>query len=228
MPAKRFKSEGKCVFCKKMLSQKDIEKHLAMHLAEMEKADADKKPKTYYHIVVEADVMFLHLLVKGSNTMKTIDNFLRDIWLDCCDHLSGFGHKNFKVSMKHLVKDVFEPQIKIYHDYDYGSTTRIFLKGLMQYQLSIKQDIMLLSRNEPINFICSTCKQKPAVNICTTCSYDMYAMFCESCSSKHEEDCEDFADYGCMPVVNSPRMGVCGYTGGRIDLDRDGVYIMSK
>ena len=30
--------------------------------------------------------------------------------------------------------------------------------------------------------------------------------------------------YSCMPVVNSPRMGECGYTGGSIDLERDGVY----
>ena len=27
-------------------------------------------------------------------------------------------------------------------------------------------------------------------------------------------------------VVNSPRMGECGYEGGSIDLERDGVYKM--
>jgi hypothetical protein len=28
-----------------------------------------------------------------------------------------------------------------------------------------------------------------------------------------------------MPVVNSPRMGVCAYMGGSIDKQRDGVYV---
>jgi hypothetical protein len=27
-----------------------------------------------------------------------------------------------------------------------------------------------------------------------------------------------------MPIVNSPRMGECGYEGGRIDKKRDGVF----
>ncbi|HDR51364.1 MAG TPA: hypothetical protein ENN90_07050 [Mariniphaga anaerophila] len=50
------------------------------------------------------------------------------------------------------------------------------------------------------------------------------AFFCETCSEKHAEECEDFADYAEMPVVNSPRMGECGYDGGTIDLERDGPF----
>lgn len=41
---------------------------------------------------------------------------------------------------------------------------------------------------------------------------------------KHTEECEDFNDYAQMPVVNSPRMGECGYDGGTIDLERDKPY----
>jgi hypothetical protein len=49
-------------------------------------------------------------------------------------------------------------------------------------------------------------------------------MFCEKCAKKHAKECEDFADgYTVMPVVNSPRMGVCAYEGGCIDTERDGV-----
>ena len=36
-----------------------------------------------------------------------------------------------------------------------------------------------------------------------------------------KSECSDFDDYASMPVVNSPRMGVCGYEGGSIDLERD-------
>jgi hypothetical protein len=219
-----LKSEGKCLYCDKMFPQNEIGKHLAKHLSDKEKSDNNRTTQTFCHIVVDAGEYFIHLLVKGDASMKVIDSFLKDIWLECCGHMSGFGHNNFKVSMNHKVIDVFDTRIKIFHDYDYGTTTRVFLKGLKNYQLNLKEKIILLSRNEPLKLMCATCKKKPAVNICTTCNYDDYSFFCESCSEKHEKVCEDFADYSSMPIVNSPRMGECGYTGGVIDIERDGVY----
>jgi hypothetical protein len=194
----------------------------------MEKDATGKNPVNYCHVEVEAGEMFLHLLAKGDAPMKIIDGFLRDIWLECCGHLSGFGHKNFKIKMKDLVEDVFQPKIKIYHDYDYGTTTRVFLNAKKQYQLNLKERIILLSRNEPLKIMCTSCKKKPAVNICTVCCYKEMAFYCKKCSEKHAETCEDFADYAEMPVVNSPRMGECGYAGGRIDKARDGVYKIVK
>lgn len=217
-------SEGKCLYCKQVFSQKEIGKHLAKHLADKEKPDTGTSTQTYCHVEVESDLMFLHLLVKGTATMKTIDKFLRDIWLECCGHMSAFGHKNFKVAMSHKVQDVFEPKVKIFHDYDFGTTTRVFLKGLKHYQMNMKESIVLLSRNEPLKRMCVMCKKEPAINICSCCNWDLDAYFCEKCSKKHEKVCDDFADYACMPVVNSPRMGECGYEGGHIDLERDGVY----
>ncbi|MFH1052606.1 MAG: hypothetical protein V1779_16930 [bacterium] len=219
-----LKSEGSCLFCEKMISQREMGKHLGMHLSEMEKNDGGNGTKNYCHVVVDAGEMFLHLLVNGTAKMKLIDNFLRDIWLDCCGHLSCFGHKNFKISNKDIVEDIFVDRIKIYHDYDFGTTTRTYLKGLKNYQLRLKDDIVLLSRNQPLKLMCVTCKIKPAAFICTTCNYDDYSFFCEECAKKHEETCADFAEYGNMPVVNSPRMGECGYEGGSIDIERDGIY----
>jgi hypothetical protein len=90
-----LKSEGRCLYCETLFSQSEIGKHLAKHLGELEKLSADKPHSNYCHVEVEAGEMFLHLLVKGDAPMKTIDGFLRDIWLECCGHLSGFGHKNF-------------------------------------------------------------------------------------------------------------------------------------
>ncbi len=217
----QLKSEGKCLFCNQLFSQKEIGKHLAGHLLKMEKDDSKKSPEPFFHIMVEADVMFLHLLVKGTAQMKKTDRFLRDIWLECCGHMSNFGHKDFKISFTNKTSDVFANKVKIFYDYDYGSTTRVFLKGIKKYNLKLREDIVLLSRNEPLKLICAKCGKKPALNICTACEWDFY---CESCSARHEKECEDFDDYAKMPVVNSPRMGVCGYTGGHIDKDRDGVF----
>jgi len=217
-------SEGKCLYCNQVFSQKEMGKHLAKHLADKEKAESGDKTQNYCHIEVESNEMFLHLLVKGDAPMKKIDQFLRTIWLECCGHMSEFGHKQFKVSMSQKVQAVLEPRVKIYHDYDFGTTTRVFLKGLKHYQLNLNESVLLLSRNEPLKIMCVKCKKEPAVNLCNTCIYEMEAFFCKKCSKEHEKVCDDFADYACMPVVNSPRMGECGYDGGSIDLERDGVY----
>ncbi len=216
----KLTSEGKCIFCNQLFSQKTLTKHLATHLSKKEKEDADKKPDTFCHIEVEDGVMFLHLLVKGSVSIKKIDTFLKDIWLDCCGHMSNFGHKDFKIAMSHKVEDVFESRVKIFHNYDYGNTTQVFLKGIKNYKLNLTENIILLSRNEPLKLICAKCGKRPAQDICITCDWDFY---CQECSLKHEKECSDFNDYAKMPVVNSPRMGVCGYTGGHIDKGRDDV-----
>lgn len=217
-------SEGRCLFCEQLLSQKEVGKHMSKHLGEMERNDAGKSHNNYCHIEVEAYEMFLHLLVRGETSMKSIDQFLRKIWLECCGHLSNFGHKNYEIKMKHKVEDVFQPRIKIYHEYDYGDTTRVFLKAHKQYRLNLKENVILLSRNEPLKILCSSCTRNPAVNLCAVCSYNDDAFFCEKCSEKHTAECKDFVDHAEMPIVNSPRLGVCGYTGGRIDEERDGFY----
>ena len=220
----KITSEGKCIYCQKTFAQKDITKHLTVHLAQMEKDKKIPNPLTYCHIEVEAGEMFLHLLVKGSAKMKEIDDFLREIWLECCGHMSAFRHKPTEIPMNQIVKEVFLPKTKIQHEYDFGSTTTVFLKAHKQYQLSFKNTILLLSRNEPLKLLCATCKKNAATSLCTVCQCNEYSFFCNSCAKKHTNTCDDFSDYSQMQVVNSPRMGECGYTGGSIDVERDGVY----
>lgn len=222
-----IKSEGQCIYCKQIFGQKEVGKHLSKHLAEKEKGIAGKPIRLYCHIEVQTYGMFLHLLVQADANMKVIDRFLKYIWLDCCGHLSAFGHKDFKIKMSDTVEDIFGPKIKIYHDYDFGTTTRVYLKGL-KYYLSVEtKNIILLSRNEPFKLLCDECYLKPAVEICTVCVDDSgYSYFCAECAEIHAEECEDFKDYARMPVVNSPRMGECGYTGGTIDVEHDGAFTL--
>jgi hypothetical protein len=219
-----LQSFGKCLFCEQKLKQAEIGKHLTTHLAEIEVKEKAKVKKNYHHIVIEAGEMFLHILVDGNAKMKALDNFLRKIWLECCGHLSNFGHKNYKISLSNTVSDIFMPKVKIYHNYDYGSTTRIELKSVKTYLIPLKESLILLSRNEPLKLMCGTCKKQPAVSLCSVCIQDQFAFFCENCAEKHQEVCSDFENYANMPVVNSPRMGVCGYEGGTIDKGRDGAY----
>jgi hypothetical protein len=221
-----LQSEGHCIFCNEYFSQKEIGRHLAAHLKTKEKEDKAKQTNLFNHIVVEADVMFLQLLVRSTCEMEEIDNFLRVIWLECCGHQSGFHIKRGEqIEMDDIVGDVLTPKAKIYHDYDYGTTTRTFIKSIKVYDLDFDDDdIILLSRNEPLKIMCSSCDKKTAVVLCSACLWNGESFFCKTCAKKHAKTCEDFEDYASADIVNSPRMGECGYEGGTFDTERDGVY----
>jgi len=220
MPRKSV-SKGKCAYCNHLFSLKALELHLMEHLTNMESSSPENKSRDYNYILVEHYDMFLHLLVKSEAKMEVIDKFLRDIWLECCNHMSEFTNPDFKISMSHIVQEIFYPQAKIEYKYDFGTTTHLTLQQLKNYKLSLHENIVLLSRNEPNKILCTKCKVEEAVNICIICNMEHEALFCEKCSEEHAKECEDFAEYACAPVVNSPRMGVCGYEGGQIDVERD-------
>jgi hypothetical protein len=119
---------------------------------------------------------------------------------------------------------LFTKGFALNYEYDFGSSTNLTLEVVSEYPIKAEKDIVLLSRNEPLSMICSSCGKAAATQICMACIYDEASYFCDKCARKHAKKCEEFDDYASMPIVNSPRMGVCGYTGGTIDIERDGVY----
>jgi len=242
-----FKSEGKCLFCGEKFAQADVVKHLTTHFKEMSKTG---KPGLSFLVQVGLPKkwgktpFFLSLWVDGETTLKTMDTFLRDIWLECCGHMSAFSLPRRKPSKKfdinafsHLIdedsefpndismskkaKVVFAKGLVLEYEYDFGSSTNLEITVVNEFPVKADKKIVLLSRNEPMEILCCICKKVPATQICTVCMYNKESVFCDQCAKKHEKKCEDFADYASMPIVNSPRMGVCGYTGGRIDTERD-------
>ena len=129
-----------------------------------------------------------------------------------------------EIPMSRKAKDVFTPDLKLEYEYDFGSSTYLLITAVAQFPFKTDDDIVLLSRNEPLKLICHVCKKEPAVQICTVHDWNEASIFCPKCAKKHEKECDDFEDYAAMPIVNSPRMGVCGYDGGTIDAERDGVF----
>ncbi|MFN0203012.1 MAG: hypothetical protein ACKVTZ_15920 [Bacteroidia bacterium] len=226
MAEEKLTSEGKCLYCNQLLNKRSIGKHLDKHLNELPKVEGAKA----FHVRVEFDVFFLELLVAGDCTLKKIDGFLRQIWLECCGHLSAFSDKKTRneVPMTKKASAILFKGLVLEYEYDFGSTTLLTLKVTEEFALKPKESITLLSRNEPLAIMCSTCGKEPAVEMCMICMYEEQAVYCKKCSKKHQKTCADAADYALMRVVNSPRMGVCGYAGGSIDKERDGVYVLPK
>jgi hypothetical protein len=255
-------SKGKCLFCGETFAKAGINRHLQTHLKQKAKENAAGKS---YLVKVESNPRwgsssyFLSLWVNGSATMGDIDQFLRDIWLECCGHMSAFTNPknrrqrggiwdffeaenllmkgkqkeyeklmedtNGEVPMSRKTDKVFYKGLKLEYEYDFGSSTELLLTVVEEYPFKSDGIIVLLSRNEPLEWLCDTCHKEPAAQICTVHDWDDDSLFCAKCAKKHAKECEDFADYAAMPVVNSPRMGVCGYEGGLIDVERDGVFV---
>lgn len=216
----KLKSEGKCVFCDKLFDQSAITKHLETHLKKFEEVEK----KLAFHVKVEADEFFLNLLVDGNATFQVLDDFLRNIWLECCNHMSGFDGSHDEIDWSEKMETVFEKGFKTTYTYDYGTSTVLKITVAGEHLLAVENEIQLLSRNEPLQLLCHKCKKETATSICTVHVYEGAFFFCKKCEKLHKKECEDFNDYAQLPTVNSPRCGECGYTGGVIDLERDGVY----
>jgi len=92
---------------------------------------------------------------------------------------------------------------------------------------AIEETIIL---SEPIGYYKEEAIKRSRLEIRET--YDLHILWrgwiCDKCADKHTEGCEDFADYASMSVVNSPRMGICGYESGTIDTERDGVFVLKE
>jgi hypothetical protein len=159
--------------------------------------------------------------------LSKLDAFLRRTWLECCGHLSMFsvpplryssstsdlprlfGHANTERSMASKIGAVFgHIGQKGTYDYDFGSTTRLTveLTGARVGHIT-KHPVRLLVRNDPLPWKCGICGELATLVCCAHESNDS-PFVCDA----HEAEPE-CGDATLLPVVNSPRMGVCGYAG---------------
>jgi len=102
-----------------------------------------------------------------------------------------------------LLRDALRPGVKFRHEYDFGTTTELDLKCISERRGMVRDAIEILARNDMPGFFCDECGT-PAKEICGDCE----SFLCESCAKEHECG-EDML----LPVVNSPRMGMCAYSG---------------
>ncbi len=161
----------------------------------------------------------MYLDISANASLNDLDQFLRDTWLECCGHLSmfkiggdiydsapdlndGFYESH---SMNAKLKNVLYEGLEFVHEYDFGSTTVLKLKVLSErVQPRRRGKIILMARNLPPVIECVQCG-KPATQLCCEC-YEVDAQFCDECGEDHP-----CGEEMMLPVVNSPRMGVCAY-----------------
>jgi hypothetical protein len=220
-------SVGTCYLCDETFKKGAMTRHLKKCTGpDVPSASAtagEAGPGPSFHLLVEgryATAYWMHLAVPAQATLAELDRFLRAIWLECCDHMSGFTIGGNRYSCSPMgefdekrttvrLNRVLEAGLKFAYEYDYGSTTELRLKVVgLREQGTPEGEVQLLARNEEPQVMCQRCKQQPATEICVECDCRGKGWLCEACAEEHECD-----EAMMLPVVNSPRAGVCGYCG---------------
>jgi hypothetical protein len=116
-----------------------------------------------------------------------------------------------EVDMEDKVGDIFRPGLKLSYDYDFGSTTHLTVRvvGEREGWVVKPNDLHVLARNDPPHIPCGQCHQRAATLIDREYAYDESGWLCDRCAEENDLSPDEMT----LPVVNSPRTGVCGYTG---------------
>lgn len=202
------KYEGQCKCCKQDFTKRQI----ADHLDSCSKREKETHAKNLRLRVNDPYVKNYWLIVEVSSEakLKDFDSLIRDVWVECCDHLSLFGDYNNKIGKGQFIMHVLQPGDTINYIYDFGSPTELRIDALSysKYQISGKKKIELVARNYLPNSLCVQCG-KLATRVCTDCSEDEMTLVCEKCAGQYHD--EESGEHYILSIANSPRSGVCGY-----------------
>ena len=235
----RDSSKGSCILCGKSFSKSGISRHLQSCREENRGGEGGSgrtsgRRRQGFHLAVEGrhrPEYWMHLEIAGNAQLLHLDYFLRRQWLECCGHMSNFvirGRNHFRedrdiwadlddLDMEVTLRETIRPSTKFIHEYDFGSTTELALRVVSQGNISVDHTgLRLLARNDPPTIPCVKCGSE-AAQICTECVWDGKGFHCDECSRLHIAESPE-CDEMFLPVVNSPRMGECAYTGPDDDL----------
>lgn len=221
MPTRR-QTKGTCAFCAQVIAKQSVTKHLtactgyqALVAQAGQKAGASE---TLYRLRAQDaynKAFWLDLEMTGSATLQHLDRYLRAIWLECCGHLSQFsvgGWRGEEIAPRRKISAVFQPGIELTHIYDFGTSSETVITVIATREGTpiTKHPIALLVRNQLPESPCVECQQ-PAAWFCHECLIEanIWGALCDTHAKTHPHD-----NYG-EPVrlVNSPRLGMCGYDG---------------
>jgi len=213
---------GTCRYCGKEIARRGATRHLSAcpeRRAILEEAERTTGPgDRLYHMRVQdkwLNDFWLDLEMRGSATLTDLDNYLRAIWLECCGHMSRFsigGWGSDDIPMELTISQVFQPGLTLTHTYDFGTESNTLIKavGMREGNPTTPYPIALMVRNLMPEDICIECGE-PAAWLCMECliEHDVWGSLCDDHVRTHPHE-----DYGePVPLVNSPRLGKCGYNG---------------
>ena len=225
MTRSRQPSRGMCRACGYVGTKASMTKHQAACAV---RQPSDGPTHEVYRVRVSgADLpaYWLDAELTTKATLDDLDGFLRGLWLECCGHLSsftigpqddddfGFFRAPKRIKQPPLTKLGLQSGDTFGYTYDFGSSTDLTVQVQAHESVAGKatDKVKLLARNLPPVLECSLCDGE--ARWVHSWDVDEVAggplLYC----GRHGKATRDEQ----LPVVNSPRMGVCGYEGGNDD-----------
>ena len=100
---------------------------------------------------------------------------------------------------------------KLTHIYDFGTSSETLIKvvGVRQGKPTTAHPLALMARNLMPEYKCIECDES-ATQFCMECLIEdnIWGTLCEQHAKTHPH-----SNYDTVSLVNSPRMGMCGYGG---------------
>lgn len=218
-------SRGQCSFCNGEFAKSSMTRHLNSCKERQSTEPAKGRAYRVFHIIVEGRYQpeyWIHIEARANTTLDELDDFLRETWLECCGHLSAFAigrglYMSYADDLDDLDQDMYgvklgavlKAPMTIFHKYDFGTTTDLSLRVVAEREVkSRKPDVQMLARNLAPDIRCDECGAVAEL-VCPVCVWsEEPSWYCGACADDHDCGIDML-----LPVVNSPRTGMCGYTG---------------
>ncbi|HEV7736067.1 MAG TPA: hypothetical protein VGO47_01680 [Chlamydiales bacterium] len=217
----KIKTKGKCSKCNETYSPAKGTAHLVSCVLQSFQSSQSSTEGYLLRIswAEQPNLYWMFVTIPRNASLSLLDAFLRDVWLECCGHLSQFtigGRRymshtesgNPSQSMKNQMGQVLSAGMKFEYVYDMGSSTDLEIEVVETVAACPQKKVTILMQNEPPAFPCESCK-KAAEIICSLCGETT----CSTCSEDHSCVINEGDTYMLMSLANSPRAGVCGYEG---------------
>ncbi len=190
-------SNGNCYICGKTAGKTATKNHvLQVHNGGDEPCYLVKAEGAY-----DKDYWLL-FTVPIDATISAVDKFLRQIWCECCGHMSALRMGSHEIGKTKKVSTLSVGDTLLY-EYDFGSTTEIIITVVDEISRAKQRaKVQLLARNVPRQELCGQCGAPATV----VCAWEG-KLLCDECA-KHAED-----EAALLQIVNSPRCGECSYDG---------------
>jgi hypothetical protein len=230
-------TNGVCNYCQSERVQTSMARHLGG--CPQRRAAGQSSATPLFHLVVEGIGPFwigrrmsywMHLELPAATTLDTLDALLRAQWLECCGHPSAFQINGVTYASpgdqpcglgERAMQGVTLGQVlnrgdQFQYEYDFATPTKLKLKVADERGgVPARNKIAIMAQNLPPYYECCCCIEA-ATRACPDCvgKRENWGWLCEEHAREAEHTLEHPGGSGrLLPVVNSPRVGRCRYTG---------------
>ncbi|MDK2974202.1 MAG: hypothetical protein PWP08_573 [Methanofollis sp.] len=208
-------SSGTCLLCRAPVTKRGALKH-GMECLQSSGWPTGKKSSLLIRIQGRDEKNYwMVVLARYDALLADLDQLIRDVWVECCGHLSAFqiggvsyasDDEDSENTMNVFLSGIVSPGSVFSYDYDFGSTTTLELKVIGETPVVPQEGLLcLIARNDRPTIPCDRC-DGAAEFILTDIDEWAPICYCRACLASTDPDLE------CVDIIaNSPRNGVCGY-----------------